>query len=129
MEGFLDKLYSNEYFGFYLIIAIIVLVILFLVVLFFGKKDQRKREIEATKKLQQINVDTFKEEDNFAKLEVNENIINNENILTDTIILPNVGVEEVGEEMTAPTMDSISVNEIPEPVIPVVEVEPQEIIV
>lgn len=114
MEEFLDKLYSNEYFGFYLIIAIIVLVILFLVILFFGKKDQRKREIEATIKLQQINADAFKEEQTEEKLEVIENNLNN---IEDTIVLPDV---------EAPTLNNISDNEIPEPVIPVVELEPQE---
>lgn len=114
MEEFLDKLYSNEYFVFYLIIAIIVLVILFLVILFFGKKDQRKREIEATIKLQQINADAFKEEQTEEKLEVIENNLNN---LEDTIVLPDV---------EAPTLNNISDNEIPDPIIPVVELEPQE---
>lgn len=114
MEEFLDKLYSNEYFGFYLIIAIIVLVILFLVILFFGKKDQRKREIEETRKLQQINADAFKEEENEFKLE--GNVLVSEN-LQDTIVMP---------EVEAPTMNSISDNEIPEPIIPAVEMEVQE---
>lgn len=109
MEEFLDKLYSNEYFGFYLIIAIIVLIILFLIILFFGKKDQRKREIEATKKLQQINVDTFKEESNGVKL---EGAVLAQNNLENTIVVP---------EADVPTIDSISDNEIPEPVIPAIE--------
>jgi len=114
MEDFLNNLYNNEYFGFYLIIAIIVLIILFLVILFFGKKDQRKREIEATKKLQQINADAFKEEQTEIKLEVNEINTNN---LEDTIVVP---------EIEAPTLNNISDNEIPEPVIPAVEIETQE---
>ena len=71
MEEFLESLYNYEYFGFYLIISIIVLVLLFLVILFFGKKDQKVREVEATKKLQQINAEAFKEEETKEKVEVN----------------------------------------------------------
>ena len=56
MEEFLNNLYSYEYFGFYLIVSIIVLVLLFIIILFFGKKDQKVREIEATKKLQNGNM-------------------------------------------------------------------------
>ena len=39
---FLEKLYSNENFGLYLVIAIAVLVVLFFIVLFLGKKDEKK---------------------------------------------------------------------------------------
>ena len=39
---FLEKLYSNENFGIYLVIAIAVLVVLFFIVLFLGKKDEKK---------------------------------------------------------------------------------------
>lgn len=107
MEEFLNNLYSYEYFGFYLIVSIIVLVLLFIIILFFGKKDQKVREIEATKKLQQINADAFKEEETEEKLE-----INNENKLDDTIVVPNI--EDV------PTLNGMEEdNEIPEPVIPV----------
>lgn len=110
IEQFLNNLYSNEYFGFYLIIAIIVLIILFLIILFFGKKDQKVREIEATKKLQQINAEAFKEENTEEKLEINK-----PNTLEDTIVVPNI--EDV------PTLNGIEEdNEIPEPVIPM-EVE------
>lgn len=109
MEEFLNNLYSYEYFGFYLIVSIIVLVLLFIIILFFGKKDQKVREIEATKKLQQINADAFKEEENAEKLE-----IKNENKLEDTIVVPNI--EEV------PTLNGMEEdNEIPEPIIPVQE--------
>lgn len=118
MEEFLNNLYSYEYFGFYLIVSIIVLVLLFIIILFFGKKDQKVREIEATKKLQQINADAFKEEENAEKLE-----IKNENKLEDTIVVPNI--EEV------PTLNGMEEdNEIPEPVIPVqeeIKVEEQQL--
>lgn len=113
MEDILNKIYSYEYFGFYLILAIIVLVVLFLIILFFGKKDQKSREIEATKKLQQISEDTFKEEDTSKELEINDSI--KERVLEDTIIVPNI--EDV------PTLNYIEDNEeIPEPVLPIEEV-------
>lgn len=114
MEDILNKIYSYEYFGFYLILAIIVLVVLFLIILFFGKKDQKNREIEATKKLQQISEDTFKEEETSKELEINDSI--KEGVLEDTIVVPNI--EEV------PTLNYIEDNEeIPEPVLPKEEVK------
>lgn len=58
MTDFLNNLYSNENFTLYLIIALVVLVILFVIVLLFGKKDQK---LEETKRLQKIEMDTFKE--------------------------------------------------------------------
>lgn len=72
MQEFLDKVYSYDNFGIYLIIAIIVLIILFFVILFFGKKDKKNREIEETKRLQKLNPDLFKLEDNKEKVEVKE---------------------------------------------------------
>ncbi len=112
MEEFLNTIYSYEYFGFYLIMAIIVLVILFLVILFFGKKDQKNREIEATKKLEQLNTNAFKEEPIEEKLEINEP--NKETNLEDTIVVPNM------ENM--PTLNYVEENEeIPEPVLPTME--------
>lgn len=88
MNEFLEKLYSYEYFGTYLMIAIIVLLLLFVIILFFGKKDQKNREIEATKKLQQINSeDTFKENSVPQNLEVNTLGTTN---LNDTIVVPNL---------------------------------------
>lgn len=115
MEEFLNNLYSYEYFGFYLIISIIVLIILFIIILFFGKKDQKVREIEATKKLQQLNSDAFKEEPMAEKLEINNNV-EQEKLENDTIIMPSI--EDV------PSINSVEENnEIPEPVIPVVSEE------
>lgn len=112
MEKFLNNLYSYEYFGFYLIISIIVLILLFLIILFFGKKDQKHREIEATKKLQQINSEAFKEDSLEEKVEIN-NVLE-EKALEDTIIVPNI--EEV------PTLNFVETNdEIPEPELPAVE--------
>ncbi len=50
---FLESLYNIENFGIYLFIVIGILFILFLVILFFGKKDEKKRKLEATVKLEQ----------------------------------------------------------------------------
>lgn len=94
MEEFLNKLYSYEYFGTYLMVSIVVLLLLFIIILFFGKKDQRKREIEATKKLQQINNENaFKEESLESSVEVNaapETVSLTDQNLDDTIIVPNI---------------------------------------
>lgn len=111
MEEFLNTIYSYEYFGFYLLISIVLLVVLFLIILFFGKKDQKNREIEATKKLQQINEDTFKEDSIEEKVEVNNF---EENKLENTIVVPKI--DEV------PTLNYIEdTEEIPEPVLPIIE--------
>jgi len=48
---FLNKLYESEYFGIGLFIVISFLVVTFLIVLFFGKKDEKKRKLEETTKL------------------------------------------------------------------------------
>lgn len=110
MQEFLNKLYSYEYFGTYLMISIIVLLLLFIIILFFGKKDQKNREIEATKKLQQINSeDAFKDESAIQSLEANGDAQKLEN---DTIVVPTI--EDV------PTIDNnIADEEIPEPVLPI----------
>ena len=117
MEEFLNKLYNYEYFGTYLMIAIAVLVLLFIIVLFFGKKDKKKREIEETKKLQQINSqDAFKEENNAASVEVPNEVVQEptmtqEKLENDTIIVPNINNLAVDN-------NDIDSNEIPEPILP-----------
>lgn len=110
MEEILNKLYSYEYFGIYLMISILVLVVLFIVILFFGKKDQKTREIEATKKLQQIDSEAFKEESLENKVEVNT--LSQEELENDTIIVPSIGVIQ---------SESNTIDEIPEPVLPIQE--------
>jgi hypothetical protein len=135
MEEFLNKLYSINNFSLYLTIAIVVLVILFIIVLFFGKKDQKERELEATKKLQQLeNTNTFKQENNEFKVEVNPPT----NIENDTIMVPrvddttinNMAAPEVNvstpEPVSMPVMDTTEfeapVNNFNVPEVPVVEV-------
>ena len=110
MEELLNKLYSYEYFSVYLIMSIIVLIILFIIILFYGKKDKKKREIEATKKLQQINgEDAFKEESEMEKVEVNNM---QEQLENDTIIVP--AIEDISENQLE--NETAVVNEIPEPI-------------
>ena len=48
---FLNKLYESNYFGIGLFAVIAFLVVTFLIVLFFGKKDEKKRKLEATQKI------------------------------------------------------------------------------
>ncbi len=66
---FLNRLYSNEYFGIGLFIVISVLALLFLIILFFGKKDEKKRL-----ELERLNLETEdktkpKEEEELTTLE------------------------------------------------------------
>lgn len=81
MDNFLNNLYSYDNFGIYLIIAIVILVILFFLILFFGKKDKKNRELEETKRLQKLNPDLFKLDDEKDKVEsIQENKIEEEEI-------------------------------------------------
>ena len=81
MDKFLNNLYSYDNFGIYLIIAIVILVILFFLILFFGKKDKKNRELEETKRLQKLNPDLFKLDDEKDKVEsIQENKIEEEEI-------------------------------------------------
>ncbi len=68
---FLDKLYSSNYFGIGLFAVIAFLVVTFLVVLFFGKKDEKKRKLEATRELKTEN--TFKETGTATPVEIPAN--------------------------------------------------------
>ena len=68
---FLDRLYSSNYFGIGLFAVIAFLVVTFLIVLFFGKKDEKKRNLEATKNLN--TEDTFKETSTPTPVEIPSN--------------------------------------------------------
>ena len=119
MEDFLNRLYSYEYFGTYLMIAIAVLVLLFVIVLLFGKKDQKKREIEETKRLQQVTGEiAFKQVEKKEPVEVpmpSEAKLTNEQLENDTIIVPNID---------ALNTDNVTKEEeIPNPVLPTEPVE------
>ena len=116
MEEFLTKLYSYEYFSTYLIISIIILILLFIVILCFGKKDQKKREIEATKKLMQINEEAIN--DQFV-MEENNNT-SKDTLENDTIIVPNIGDINLDNNIVS---DNNNEESIPEPVLPEISTE------
>ena len=119
MEEFLNKLYNYEYFGTYLMISIAVLVLIFIIILIFGKKDQKHREIEETKKLQQINEETlngFKETGAGIPLNVEPSLnpVNEQpspmpNLENDTIIVPTLDINESLNNLGSLT----EVNEMP----------------
>ena len=68
MMDFIYELYKSDNFVMILSIVLVVLVLLFVVVYIFGKKDQK---LEETKRLQKLEMDTFKEEKkDDVKLEV-----------------------------------------------------------
>lgn len=72
MKDFIYGLYQNDNFTLILVIALVVLIIAFVVVYFFGKKDQK---LEETKRLQKIELDAFKQEENVPeKVEVKEEL-------------------------------------------------------
>lgn len=72
MKDFIYGLYQNDNFTLILVIALVVLIIAFVVVYFFGKKDQK---LEETKRLQKIELDTFKQEEKVPeKVEVKEEL-------------------------------------------------------
>lgn len=60
MIDFIYSLYQNDSFTLYLTIALVILIVVFVLVFVLGKKDQK---LEETKKLQKIELDTFKKEE------------------------------------------------------------------
>ena len=69
MMDFIYELYKSDNFVMILSIVLVVLVLLFVLVFIFGKKDQK---LEETKRLQKLEMDTFKNEkkNDDVKLEV-----------------------------------------------------------
>ena len=59
MMDFIYELYKSDNFVMILSIVLVVLVLLFVLVFIFGKKDQK---LEETKRLQKLEMDTFKKE-------------------------------------------------------------------
>lgn len=137
MKDFIYGLYQNDNFTLILVIALIILIIAFVLVWFLGKKDQK---LEETKRLQKIELDAFKKEEEIpVKMEVAEEIkeepkevvpeINNDVNVTEFI--PDVK-EEVKEDIELPALEEnkveskplfkdveeernpISINELPE---------------
>lgn len=96
---FLYKLYENEYFGIGLFAIITVLLFLFLIILFFGKKDEKVRKLEETKKLELENINAFKEvEEMKEKLDI-------------PVIEQPIIKEEVIENKVEPSFDNPFVEE------------------
>ncbi len=121
MKEFLDKLYSYENFGLWLMISIIILVLLFIVILFLGKKDKKNREIEATRKLQQLNDENaFKEESKVDTVETKEvkqeePVVNLNDKPLEAPLINNVEVNNVEVKPEVPVQEEapiISLNEL-----------------
>ena len=114
---FLNKIYESNYFGIGLFAVISFLVIMFLIVLFFGKKDEKKRKLEETNKLD-INNDAFKETSTEVPLDIKPNEVNNNsiNFMPEMDIAP---VAPLNYEEQAPMEEITPIEEPPkmEPVI------------
>ncbi len=114
---FLNKLYESNYFGIGLFAVISFLVVTFLIVLFFGKKDEKKRKLEATNKDLVINneTNTFADTSSSTKVEVPIPVPPIE-----TPIAPVMPVEPVVETPTtmAPEPAPVASEPITEPIIP-----------
>ncbi len=127
VKSFLIKLYSNEYFIYGLIGTIVLLIILFLIVLFFGKKDEKKRKLEATRELEKQDLNAFKE---------TSPVVNVQTPVVENKVVENVIVENKPQEITPiiePVVEQKVVEEpvnivVEQPVInePVIEAQPIE---
>lgn len=120
---FLNKLYESNYFGIGLFAVIAFLVVTFLIVLFFGKKDEKKRKLEATQKLAADN--TFKETTEPTPVEIPANPepvepINLEanSIVEPVVMTPNESLVKPVEPVT-PIMPTPPINQ--EPINPIKE--------
>ena len=120
---FLNKLYESNYFGIGLFAVIAFLVVTFLIVLFFGKKDEKKRKLEATQKMAADN--TFKETTESTPVEIPANPepvepINLEanSIVEPVVMTPNEPLVKPVEPVT-PIMPTPPINQ--EPINPIKE--------
>lgn len=102
--NFLDKLYSSNYFGIGLFAVIAFLVVTFLIVLFFGKKDEKKRKLEATQNISAN--DTFKETSMPTPVEIPKNPEPVAPINLESMSVPNneIGKENISLEPVTPVM-------------------------
>ncbi len=138
MKEFFINLYNNPSFPIYLGAVIGVLVIAFFVVFFLGKKD--KENYEKTQRLEAINADAFKEttvpvQMNTApqivteeqKLQDNNQIIQEQPIVSPTIGQPVVEQPQVFEQPVVAPQPQVFEQAVPTPVIeqPVVAPQPQ----
>lgn len=71
MMEFLDTLFNYDYFGPILFAIIAILIVVFFIILFFGKKDEKERKLEETRRLEELaNVNAFKDDSEAAEVEV-----------------------------------------------------------
>ena len=115
---FLDKLYSSNYFGIGLFAVIAFLVVTFLIVLFFGKKDQKKRKLEETQKMNTEN--TFKETSTKTPVEIP---VNPEPVAPINLEPEDTPVVTPINEPINPTVATPQVSPV-EPVTPVMPIPP-----
>lgn len=116
MKDFIYGLYQNDNFTLILVIALVVLIIAFVVVYFFGKKDQK---LEETKRLQKIELDAFKQEENVPeKVEVKEELKKEDEVkeainedVNVTEFIPDVK-EEIEEEVNIPLKKEENVRQL-----------------
>lgn len=120
MMDFIYELYKNDNFTLYLTIALVVLIILFVIVFFFGKKDQK---LEETKRLQKIDLDTFKEKkEEPVKLETLEPVAEKDAKSKEEI---KPLEEKINEEATATIFKPVIKEEkIEEPIIEIPKTRP-----
>lgn len=74
---FLNKLYESNYFGIGLFAVISVLVVTFLIVLFFGKRDEKKRQLEKPQDFvptKPVDTNAFKETTPITPIDLNSSV-------------------------------------------------------
>ena len=119
----LNKLYDSNYFGIGLFAVISFLVVTFLIVLFFGKRDEKKRQLENSKEFapsKPTDLNAFKETTPITPINLNNEI--KEDVIPD-VVAPIEPVAPISMDMPS---NSVPVMEEPviEPITPPV-VEPQ----
>lgn len=98
------KLYSHDNFTLGLTILLIILIILFVIVYFFGKKNEK---LEETKRLQKIELDAFKKEEEPVKIEVKEEVKTEEPVLNEEVTVTEFKpeIKILDEEIELPILD------------------------
>ncbi len=108
---FLYDLYSKDYFGIGLFIVITILAFSFLVILFFGKKDEKARnleKLEKDKKNETVSQEVQKEnKEEVQETSIEENTLEPISILVDDQIM-NGNKEEIEEEYNTDTVEEIN---------------------
>ncbi|MBQ4583570.1 MAG: hypothetical protein IJA94_01585 [Bacilli bacterium] len=108
MMDFLEKLYSYEYFPQILFTSIAVLLILLVIVILFGKKDEKVRKEEETRRLELAGLDAFAKEEN-APISLEVNDINGEQPVNEVVteIKEQFDIPPVANDIESNTDDDI----------------------